>query len=122
MDRLSRLWEGARLRALRDGLGDAASHAPGATRVSGKLPSAGTAAGFCLSPRPEEASRCEALPEIRPLPSRATARATLRAGDVGLGRTFSVVEGEAIGLVLGEAEALWVRACWGVTGGSSRGQ
>ncbi len=53
---------------------------------------------------------------------RATARATLRAGDVGLGRTFSVVEGEAIGLVLGEAEALWVRACWGVTGGSSRGQ
>ena len=46
---------------------------------------------------------------------RATGEATLRSGDVGWGRNFPVVQGEALGLVLGEAEALWVRACWEVT-------
>lgn len=41
--------------------------------------------------------------------------AVLSAGDVGWDRTFRVVEGEVWGLVLGEAEAAWVRACWLVT-------
>ena len=58
MDRLSRLWEGARLRALRDGLRDAASSASTAACASGKPPSVGAAAGLGLSPHPEETPSC----------------------------------------------------------------
>ncbi len=48
---------------------------------------------------------------------RTTGVATVRLGDAGWTGSYEVVEGRVPGLVLGEAEALWVRACWLVTGG-----
>ncbi len=43
--------------------------------------------------------------------------AVLVMGDARWERRFPVVDGDAVGTLLGEAEALWVRACWLVTGG-----
>jgi hypothetical protein len=47
---------------------------------------------------------------------RATGVATVRTGDAGWAHAYEVVSGRVLGLLLGEAEALWVPACWMVTG------
>lgn len=39
-------------------------------------------------------------------------KGTLRLGDAGWERAFPVSDGRAPDLILNEAEALWLRACW----------
>ena len=41
-----------------------------------------------------------------------TEKGTLWMGDAGWETPWEVVDGRARGLVLGQAEALWLRACW----------
>jgi hypothetical protein len=48
---------------------------------------------------------------------RATGEATVTMGDAGWHDAHRVVDGQAEGLVLGKAEAMWLRACWLATGG-----
>ena len=48
----------------------------------------------------------------------ATGEAVVRMGDAGWENAFPVVDGRVDGLVLGEAESLWLRACWAATGGN----
>jgi hypothetical protein len=49
--------------------------------------------------------------------NRQTKNAVLRGGDVGWAAQFNLVDGAATGLVLGQAESLWLAACWyAVTG------
>jgi hypothetical protein len=45
-----------------------------------------------------------------------TGEATVQLGDAGWGNAYRVVDGRAQGVILGEAEALWIRACWLATG------
>jgi len=44
--------------------------------------------------------------------SRKTKAGTLRGGDVGWNTPFEVPDGTAPGLILGQEEAMWLRACW----------
>jgi len=48
--------------------------------------------------------------------NHATGEATLRMGDAGWERNYRVSEGRPLGLVLSDAEATWLRACWLATG------
>ena len=49
---------------------------------------------------------------------RQLGKGELRGGDVGWNEVFDVSDGTVPGLVLSDAEAQWLRACWhAVTGG-----
>ena len=41
-----------------------------------------------------------------------TRTGTVWMGDAGWKRPYKVVDGTAPGLIMGECEALWLRACW----------
>jgi hypothetical protein len=45
-----------------------------------------------------------------------TGEATVRMGDAGWDNVYRVVDGRAEGLILDEADATWIRACWLATG------
>jgi hypothetical protein len=45
-----------------------------------------------------------------------TGEATVRMGDAGWQDAYRVRDGQVEGLLLGEAEAMWLRACWLATG------
>ena len=52
---------------------------------------------------------------------RQSRRAVLRGGDAGWETEFEVIDGGVAGLVLGEEELTWLRACWSAATGSSGG-
>lgn len=43
---------------------------------------------------------------------RESRQGTVRLGDANWETSYKVIEGRAAGLILGEYEALWLRACW----------
>jgi hypothetical protein len=45
-----------------------------------------------------------------------TGEATVRMGDAGWDNVYPIVDGRAEGLIVNEAEATWIRACWLATG------
>jgi hypothetical protein len=43
---------------------------------------------------------------------RKTKRGTLRGGDLGWNHAAEVIDGAAVGVLLGPDEAYWLAACW----------
>jgi len=43
---------------------------------------------------------------------RASKRGELQGGDAGWENVFQVIDGRAVGLILGEEELQWLLACW----------
>ena len=49
-----------------------------------------------------------------------TGKATVRLGDSGWDASYPIVDGCAEGLIVTEAEAAWIRACWIATHAQGR--